>query len=119
MRQLALLGALLVPSLASAQPLQLWHAYGGAEEEALRQSVRAYEEATGHDVELLAVAFGAYAAKLQSAIPTGRGPDVFIDAHERLATYVQAGLIRGIVKLQLGDREGAIESWEAAAAACG
>ena len=29
--------------------------------------------------------------------------------------HVQAGLIRGIVKLQLGDREGAIESWETAA----
>ena len=82
--------ALLGPSIASAQPLQLWHAYGGAEEEALREAVRAYEEETGEHVELLAVAFGAYASKLQSAIPTGRGPDVFIDAHERLARRIVA-----------------------------
>lgn len=96
MRQLALLACLVVPNLASAQPLQLWHAYGGAEEEALREAARAFEEASGEDVELLSVAFGAYLAKLQSAIPTGRGPDVFIDAHERLATYVAADLIRPV-----------------------
>lgn len=98
MRQLTQLACLacLVPSLANAQPLQLWHAYGGAEEEALREATRAWEAETGEHVELLSVAFGAYLAKLQSAIPTGRGPDVFIDAHERLATYVAADLIRPI-----------------------
>ena len=94
MRALIVALALLLPTGVHAQALKLWHAYGGAEEEALRQAVRAYEAATGERVELLSVAFGAYLSKLQSAIPTGRGPDVFIDAHERLATYVQADLIR-------------------------
>ena len=93
-RALAGLTLLVLTALpARAQPLRLWHAYGGAEEAALREAVRAFERETGHEVDLLAVAFGAYLTKLESAIPTGRGPDLFIDAHERVSTYVQAGLV--------------------------
>jgi arabinogalactan oligomer/maltooligosaccharide transport system permease protein len=94
-RALVALALVLASALpAHAEPLRLWHAYGGAEEEGLREAVRAFERRTGHEVDLLAVAFGAYLAKLQSAIPTGRGPDVFIDAHERLTSYVDDGLVR-------------------------
>lgn len=94
-RALAALTLVLASALpARAEPLRLWHAYGGAEEAALREAVREFERRTGEEVDLLAVAFGAYLAKLESAIPTGRGPDVFIDAHERLGSYVDAGLVR-------------------------
>lgn len=96
-RALAALALVLASALpARAEPIRLWHAYGGAEEAALREAVREFERRTGEEVDLLAVAFGAYLAKLESAIPTGRGPDVFIDAHERLTTYVDAGLLRPI-----------------------
>jgi arabinogalactan oligomer/maltooligosaccharide transport system permease protein len=90
---------LVAPSLAHAQrptTVQLWHAYGdgSAEERALREVVRDFESTHPNvRVELLANAFGAYASKLESAIPTGRGPDVFIDAHERLASYLERRII--------------------------
>ncbi|MCU0674301.1 MAG: extracellular solute-binding protein [Myxococcota bacterium] len=90
---------LLAPTLAHAQrptTVQLWHAYGdgSAEERALREVVRDFEAAHPNiRVELLANAFGAYASKLESAIPTGRGPDVFIDAHERLASYLERRIV--------------------------
>ncbi|MEM9071642.1 MAG: extracellular solute-binding protein, partial [Myxococcota bacterium] len=94
----AVSGAAATSAQTDATELQLWHAYTGAEEEALREAVRAFERQSEgrYEVELLAVAFGAYLAKLESAIPTGRGPDVFIDAHERLANYVGARLIQPV-----------------------
>ncbi len=83
-------------SAKAQEPLKLWHAYGGAEEDAIRQAARAFEQAHGIEVEILANAFGAYGSKLESAIPTGQGPDVFIDAHERLASYLERSLIAPI-----------------------
>ncbi|MEZ4252688.1 MAG: extracellular solute-binding protein [Polyangiales bacterium] len=93
--------AALAPAHVFAQDtapetVQLWHAYGdgSAEERALREVVRDFErDSPNVRVELLANAFGAYASKLESAIPTGRGPDVFIDAHERLASYLERRIV--------------------------
>src|SRR5262245_50716705 len=84
----------VAPPPAGAQPaVTPWHAYSGAEAAVLRQAIRAFRRAhPGIEVHVLMVPFGAYATKLEQAIPTGEGPDVFIDAHERLATYVEAGL---------------------------
>ncbi len=93
-----------LPASARAQrTLELWHAYSGAEESALKEAARSFEEASGggYRVELLSVAFGAYLSKLEAAIPTGRGPDVFIDAHERLANYRSANLIEDVGTLEL------------------
>lgn len=82
------------PVRADETTVRLWHAYGGAEEAALQSAVDRFEaENPTIHVVLLANAFGAYASKLESAIPTGRGPDLFIDAHERLATYLERGLL--------------------------
>jgi len=89
----------LSPSLGRAQApitLRVWHAYGqgSAEEQALRQAADAYVEAHPNQrIELLANAFGAYLSKLESAVPTGNGPDLFIDAHERIGHYAERGLV--------------------------
>ncbi len=89
----ALLVALL-PARAWAQSLVLWHAYRDDERAALEQVLDAYRRAhPGAAVEALAVPFDAYASKLESAIPHGHGPDVFIDAHERLASFRARGLV--------------------------
>ncbi|XYH96578.1 extracellular solute-binding protein [Sorangium sp. So ce1128] len=80
----ALAALLLVPALAAAAPLRLWHAYRDDEARALGAIVAAFK---GEEVELLALPFDAYASKLQAAIPMGEGPDLFIDAHERLGDY--------------------------------
>ncbi|CAN97947.1 Maltose/maltodextrin transport permease homologue [Sorangium cellulosum So ce56] len=75
---------LLLPALAAAAPIRLWHAYRDDEARALDAIVAAFE---GEEVEVLAVPFDAYASKLQAAIPMGEGPDLFIDAHERLGDF--------------------------------
>jgi hypothetical protein len=71
-------------------PVRLWHAYTGQEEQALREAVARYKVThPAIRVELLAIPFGSYASKLESAIAVGRGPDLFIDAHERLPQYFE------------------------------
>src|SRR5690606_124820 len=84
----------LLPGLARAgEDLRLWHAYRDAEAAALVATVEAFSARTGHRVELLAVAHESFASKLIATIPRGHGPDVFIDAHERLGDYRQRSLV--------------------------
>ena len=86
MLALATLVLVALPRLAHAQTIRLWHAYRGQEEDALRQTLASW---SGPPVEVLALPYDAYAAKLSAAIPLGEGPHLFIDAHERLGDYRQ------------------------------
>jgi len=74
-------------ALAAPAPLKLWHGYRGGEEQAIERAAKAFTEATGTPVELLAVPYDALSSKLTSAIPHDAGPDVFIFAHERLRQF--------------------------------
>ncbi len=85
--------ALLRSSAVQADELTLWHAYRDAESAALLEIVKAFEARTGHHVTTLALPFDAYGSKLSAAIPNGNGPDLFIEAHERLGTYLRDGLL--------------------------
>ncbi|RYG69988.1 extracellular solute-binding protein, partial [bacterium] len=85
----------------AAEPLHVWHAYRGAEEKAL-VALAERSRAAGHPVELLSVPFGAYASKLESGIKLGHGPDVFLDAHERLGSYLAQNLL-GRIPVPLAD----------------
>lgn len=79
---------------SSRATVVLWHSYGEREERGLYAAVDAFERASPDvDVELNAIPFGAYASKLEAAIPVRRGPDVFVDAHDRLPSYLEADLI--------------------------
>lgn len=80
----ALVVAMLVAASALAAPIRLWHAYRGEEEKALEGLIKGY---SGGEVELLALPYDAFGTKLAAAIPLGEGPDLFIDAHERLGDY--------------------------------
>ncbi|MFK7990682.1 MAG: extracellular solute-binding protein [Sandaracinaceae bacterium] len=93
-----LVGALLLLAApCHAQTVVVWHAYRGQEEAALQQVAEAFEaEHPDIDVVLAAQPFGAYASKLESAIPTGHGPDLFIDAHDRVGSYAERGLVAGL-----------------------
>jgi arabinogalactan oligomer/maltooligosaccharide transport system permease protein len=84
--------ALLLSNTVAAEPVRLWHAYRGVEQTALEELVATFEEG-GQAVELLSVPHDAYAAKLGAAVPLGDGPDLFIDAHERLGSYVERKLV--------------------------
>ena len=78
---------LLAALPARGEPLKLWHAYRGGEEQALEQAAKRFTEVTGKQVELLAVPYDAFSSKIGSAIPHDAGPDVFIFAHERLRQF--------------------------------
>ena len=106
-RILPLVAALVAFGHASAHAQErtrvtVWHAYqrDGQEEEALRLAARAFErESPDVRIVLAAQPFGAYASKLESAIPTGNGPDLFIDAHDRVTSYVASGLVTPVERL--------------------
>jgi arabinogalactan oligomer/maltooligosaccharide transport system permease protein len=122
MKTVAIIALVLAAgSRANAQELSVWHAYGAAEARGLDAALDAFvADHPGVTVEVLANAFEAYANKLTTAIPTGEGPDVFIDAHERLGTYADRGLVvplrgiglrerldfdeRSLAALSIGDR---------------
>jgi maltose-binding protein MalE len=97
------LGWLSAPKSAVAAPpaepglgrpvVSLWHAYRGDEEAALHRALDAYARTAEARVEVLAIPFEAYSAKLSAAVPRGHGPDIFIEAHERLGTYLRDGLV--------------------------
>lgn len=78
---------------AVAAPIRLWHAYRGDEEKALERIVAAWSGRGDHPVELLAVPYDAFGSKLAADIPLGEGPDVYIDAHERLGDYLARGIV--------------------------
>ncbi len=74
-------------------PIRLWHAFRGAEESALSELVQQWSKERGIVVELLPLPHDSFAAKLEAAIPLGEGPDLFVDAHERIGSFVQRHLI--------------------------
>ena len=93
---LAATSARAAPTVGSGQgrpSVSIWHAYRGDEETALRRAVEVYARIAETEIDVLAVPFEAYSAKLASAVPRGHGPDVFIEAHERLGTYVRDALV--------------------------
>ena len=76
---------LLLGAMAqAAEPIRLWHAYRGAEEEALAEVLSRFHDAP---VETLAIPYDAFGSKLAAAIPLGDGPHLYIDSHERLGDY--------------------------------
>ena len=78
----------------SKRHVALWHSYRGDEEAAITELARSFESShPGTEIELLALPFDAYQSKLKAAIPHGHGPDLFIDAHERVDPYAREGLI--------------------------
>jgi arabinogalactan oligomer/maltooligosaccharide transport system permease protein len=87
-----------------AQTVVVWHAYGESEAAGLADAARAWEaEHPGVHVDLVASPFGAYASRLRTAIPSGHGPDLFVDAHNRLSTYVTERLVEPFGALETSD----------------
>ncbi len=95
---LAAVTLLLVAGPARADDkIVLWHAYRGDEEVALKELAGTYQsQHAGVTIELLAIPHEAFSTKLGAAIPHAHGPDLFIDAHERLGFYRKDGLVAPI-----------------------
>ena len=84
-----------VPVEANGRPeLVLWHAYRAREQEALeRFIVELNRKETRFRVTVLAVPYDAYLDKITAAIPRGRGPDVFVAAHDTIGDWAEAKTI--------------------------
>jgi arabinogalactan oligomer/maltooligosaccharide transport system substrate-binding protein len=80
-------------SFATDDEIVIWHAYRGAEKQAIETVTEAFSKKVQgqYKVRLLAVPFDALADKISAAIPRGRGPDVFIFAQDRMGGWVEAG----------------------------
>lgn len=86
--------SLFALSAAHAAELQVWHAYRGAEEDALKTLADQWNQTHADTpVRLLSIPYDAYANKLTSAIPRGNGPDVFLAAHERAGDWDRSQLL--------------------------
>lgn len=95
------LAVLLLPSSVYAQQVRLWHAYreGGDEQQALNEVIELYRQTKPSvQVEMLALPFESYNDKLSKAVPLGNGPDLFLDAHERIGDYRKAGVITTVTQ---------------------
>ena len=79
---------------ATAKELVLWHAYRGAEAEALTKTISAFaEENPSIPVRAVSIPYDAFANKLRVSVPRGNGPDVFIFAHDQIGDWAKANLI--------------------------
>jgi arabinogalactan oligomer/maltooligosaccharide transport system permease protein len=87
---------LFLPVSAVAAPMTVWHSYRGAEEAALLEASRVYTEETDVVVKMIAVPFGAFDAKVETAIPRGNGPDAFIAPQGSLGKWSKMGLLAPI-----------------------
>jgi len=94
----AVLTVTLLVARADAAPAEqhivLWHSYRGDEERALVTVAHMFEAShPGVTLEVLAIPFEAYAAKLEAAVPRAHGPDLFIQAHQWIGSYLDEKLI--------------------------
>lgn len=91
---LLLIGALGLSRSARAEQVVLWHAYRGAEEQALTQVIDAIEARhPGLEIRPLALPYDAFVTKLDATLPRSNGPDVFIYAHERIGDWAARGFL--------------------------
>ncbi len=89
--------AALIAGCDHSQGTVLWHAYNGAERDALEATAQTWNaEHPDKPLELVAVPYSAFADKLTSAIPGGNGPDLFIYPQDRIGDWADSGVIEPI-----------------------
>ena len=86
----------------SGDAVVLWTSYRGEELTALEGVVEDFNtRSTDTKIELLAVPSKAYKSRLQSAIPRGNGPDLFIEAHELTGEWSKNNLLQPALEMDL------------------
>jgi len=91
---IVLLLSFLLSVLYSQTEIVLWHSYRGGEKAALKQVVAKFNESQSEiKIKALGVPFDALPDKITAAIPLGKGPDLFIFAHDRIGGWVEADII--------------------------
>jgi len=67
---------------------------------ALEDVAKSFTKDTGIEVKLVTKDFGTVDQDFISQVPTGKGPDVIVSPHDKLGSYVSAGVV---APLELGD----------------
>lgn len=96
---LAVVAIVLGATACGAAPdgIVMWHAYSGAEREALETLAADWNTAhPDQPLTLVAVPYDAFADKITSAVPNGNGPDLFVYSHDRIGDWAAAGVIEPI-----------------------
>jgi maltose/maltodextrin transport system substrate-binding protein len=88
----ALLGAGLFARASARAPLVVWFTVEGAK--AMRRAGEAFTAATGVDVVIETPDEGP--SKFQQAASAGKGPDIYVYAHDRIGEWIAAGLIHAV-----------------------
>ncbi len=74
--------------------LTVWHAYRAAEKEALEGVIASWNGlGTPITVKLRVVPFDAFNDKITVVVPEGRGPDLFIFAHDLVGAWAEMGIL--------------------------
>jgi arabinogalactan oligomer/maltooligosaccharide transport system permease protein len=109
-RALLVAWAALGPSVARAAEVVVWHAYRGAEEAALAEAAAAFTARTGDPVRLVPVGFGVFDTKLETAIPRGNGPDLFLAAQGNLGKWRRMGILEPVADAPADHRPPALDA---------
>ncbi|MGZ0712905.1 sugar ABC transporter substrate-binding protein (plasmid) [Coraliomargarita sp. W4R53] len=83
---------------ASTTPITVW--VDIERKPALENVAASFTEETGVPVKLVTKDFGTVDQDFISQVPTGKGPDVIVSPHDKLGSYVAAGVV---APLELGD----------------
>ena len=101
---ISMVGGLALCATSQGAEVSVWHAYRGQERAGLEQASTAWGEANDVTVDLVALPFGAFDSKLETAIPRGNGPDLFVAAHGNLGKWSSMGLIQTLPDALAGHR---------------
>jgi len=94
---LALMAGRQLLAQAGKTPVVLWHSYRADERKALEEVVSKFNATHAKiQVNLLAVPNDAFPDKISAAVPQGKGPDLFIFAHDRLGDWAENKIIEPI-----------------------
>lgn len=96
------------PSFATE--IVVWHAWRDAEADALEQAAEQWTAQSGVTVRTVALPFGAFDSKLETAVPRGNGPDLFLAAHGGLGKWTNMGLVQDLAPDLSAHRTVAAES---------
>jgi arabinogalactan oligomer/maltooligosaccharide transport system permease protein len=93
----ALVLSLLVAAPAAAEEVVFWHKYRGAERTALESIINDWNaEHPDTQVVPMAIPNEAFQNRLETTIPRGNGPDLFIASNEKVVTWSRVGLIQPV-----------------------
>ncbi len=93
----ALLLSLFVAAPAAAEEVIFWHKFRGAERAALEGVINTWNlEHPDTPVVPMAIPNEAFQNRLETTIPRGNGPDLFIASNEKIVTWSRVGLIQPV-----------------------